>query len=55
MRYSILTDTDKLNRQHDWREQESLNPLDREEQHVHYLKVEARDQAREESLSSSPL
>uniref|UniRef100_A0A8D0NDB1 FAT atypical cadherin 1 n=1 Tax=Sus scrofa TaxID=9823 RepID=A0A8D0NDB1_PIG len=46
--YSILTDTDKFSIDSMTGVVKIVNPLDREEQHVHYLKIEARDQAREE-------
>uniref|UniRef100_A0A8C0I6M1 FAT atypical cadherin 1 n=1 Tax=Balaenoptera musculus TaxID=9771 RepID=A0A8C0I6M1_BALMU len=46
--YSILTDTDKFSIDSTTGVVKIMNPLDREEQHVHYVKIEARDQAREE-------
>uniref|UniRef100_A0A8D1C6X1 Protocadherin Fat 1 n=1 Tax=Sus scrofa TaxID=9823 RepID=A0A8D1C6X1_PIG len=46
--YSILTDTDKFSIDSMTGVVKIVNSLDREEQHVHYLKIEARDQAREE-------
>ncbi|TEA34855.1 hypothetical protein DBR06_SOUSAS4310036, partial [Sousa chinensis] len=46
--YSILTDTDKFSTDSTTGVVKIVNPLDREEQQVHYVKTEARDQAREE-------
>ncbi|CAH6787249.1 Fat1 [Phodopus roborovskii] len=46
--YSILTDTDKFSIDSATGVVRITQPLDREEQPVHYLKVEARDQATEE-------
>lgn len=46
--YSILTDTDKFSIDSMTGVVKIVYPLDREVQHVHYLKIEARDQAREE-------
>uniref|UniRef100_A0A452U7E0 FAT atypical cadherin 1 n=1 Tax=Ursus maritimus TaxID=29073 RepID=A0A452U7E0_URSMA len=46
--YSILTDTDKFSIDSVTGVVKTTYPLDREVQHVHYLKIEARDQAREE-------
>ncbi|XP_006741893.1 protocadherin Fat 1 [Leptonychotes weddellii] len=46
--YSILTDTDKFSIDSVTGVVKIGYPLDREVQHVHYLKIEARDQAREE-------
>ncbi|XP_049721123.1 protocadherin Fat 1 isoform X2 [Elephas maximus indicus] len=46
--YSILTDTDKFSINSTTGLVKIVRPLDREERHLHYLKVEARDQAREE-------
>uniref|UniRef100_A0ABI7X6D8 FAT atypical cadherin 1 n=1 Tax=Felis catus TaxID=9685 RepID=A0ABI7X6D8_FELCA len=46
--YSILTDTDKFSIDSVTGVVKIVSPLDREVQHVHYLKIEARDQAREE-------
>uniref|UniRef100_A0A5F7ZKI0 FAT atypical cadherin 1 n=1 Tax=Macaca mulatta TaxID=9544 RepID=A0A5F7ZKI0_MACMU len=46
--YSILTDTDKFSVDSATGVVKIMHPLDRELQHEHYLKIEARDQAREE-------
>ncbi|KAM9622277.1 protocadherin Fat 1 [Trichechus inunguis] len=46
--YSVLTDTDKFSINSTTGVVKIMRPLDREVQHVHYLKIEARDQAREE-------
>uniref|UniRef100_A0A8C9UTT2 FAT atypical cadherin 1 n=1 Tax=Spermophilus dauricus TaxID=99837 RepID=A0A8C9UTT2_SPEDA len=46
--YSILTDTDKFSIDSTTGVVKIMHPLDRELQHVHYLKIEARDQAKEE-------
>lgn len=46
--YSILTDTDKFSIDSATGVVKITHPLDRELQHEHYLKIEARDQAREE-------
>lgn len=51
--YSILTDTDKFSIDSATGVVKVTHPLDREVHHVHYLKIEARDQAREESPLSS--
>ncbi|KAM4836847.1 protocadherin Fat 1 isoform 5-T5 [Thomomys bottae] len=47
--YSILTDTDKFSIDSVTGVVKVVQPLDREVQHVHYLKIEARDQAIEEA------
>uniref|UniRef100_A0A8C5XYH6 FAT atypical cadherin 1 n=1 Tax=Microcebus murinus TaxID=30608 RepID=A0A8C5XYH6_MICMU len=46
--YSILTDTDKFSIDSVTGVVKIIHPLDREVHRVHYLKIEARDQAREE-------
>uniref|UniRef100_A0A2K5NBY5 FAT atypical cadherin 1 n=1 Tax=Cercocebus atys TaxID=9531 RepID=A0A2K5NBY5_CERAT len=46
--YSILTDTDKFSIDSATGVVKITHPLDRELQHEHYLKIEARDQAGEE-------
>ncbi|KAK2498715.1 hypothetical protein MC885_013008, partial [Smutsia gigantea] len=46
--YSILTDTDKFSIDSMTGVVRVVNSLDREAQHIHYLKIEARDQATEE-------
>ncbi|XP_075842741.1 protocadherin Fat 1 isoform X2 [Microtus pennsylvanicus] len=48
VRYSILTDTDKFSIDSATGVVKIIRPLDREVQPVHYLKIEARDQATEE-------
>lgn len=53
--YSILTDTDKFSIDSVTGVVRILSPLDRETQHVHYLKIEARDQAKEEHQFSTVL
>ncbi|XP_055449636.1 protocadherin Fat 1 isoform X3 [Psammomys obesus] len=46
--YALLTDTDKFSIDSVTGVVKVIQPLDREEQRVHYLKIEARDQATEE-------
>ncbi|XP_060237640.1 protocadherin Fat 1 isoform X3 [Meriones unguiculatus] len=46
--YALLTDTDKFSIDSVTGVVKVIRPLDREEQRVHYLKIEARDQATEE-------
>uniref|UniRef100_A0A2K6NG81 FAT atypical cadherin 1 n=1 Tax=Rhinopithecus roxellana TaxID=61622 RepID=A0A2K6NG81_RHIRO len=48
MTYSILTDTDRFSIDSATGVVKITHPLDRELQHEHYLKIEARDHAREE-------
>lgn len=56
VRYSILTDTDKFSINSVTGVVKVVGPLDREVQPVHFLKIEARDQAKEEpQLFSSVL
>ncbi|XP_062837544.1 protocadherin Fat 1 isoform X2 [Anolis carolinensis] len=53
VRYSILTDTDKFSIDSVTGIVKVIGSLDREAQSVHFLKIEARDQAKEESQLSS--
>ncbi|XP_044311184.1 protocadherin Fat 1 isoform X1 [Varanus komodoensis] len=53
VRYSFLTDTDKFSIDSVTGIVKVVGPLDREEQPVHFLKIMARDQAKEESQLSS--